>query len=121
MNAHQRRDKGFGPALGPMAGLTAETAFRAAGWRVWSMRSPWQLGPQDAPLARALVDGWEAAAVDLAEGGETGRSPSGSDPTGLDPAAIRNWAGRRRATIDSGRFGLSVGHLDLLALPPSAT
>lgn len=121
VNAHQRRDKGFGPALGPMAGLTAETAFRAAGWRVWSMRSPWQLGPQDAPLARALVDGWEAAAVDLAEGDETGRNPSGSDPTGWDPAAIRNWAGRRRATIDSGRFGLTVGHLDLLALPPSAT
>ena len=119
--AHQRRDKGFGPALGPMAGLTAETAFRAAGYRVWSMRSPWKLGPQDAPLVRALVDGWEAAAVELAESGEAGRSSSGSDPTGWDPAAIRSWAGRRRATIDSGRFGLTVGHLDLLALPPSAT
>ena len=118
---HQRRDKGFGPALGPMAGLTAETAFRAAGYRVWSMRSPWKLGPQDAPLVRKLVDGWEAAAVELAESGEAGRSSSGSDPTGRDPAAIRSWAGRRRATIDSGRFGLTVGHLDLLALPPSAT
>ena len=119
VNAHQRRDKGFGPALGPMAGLTAETAFRGAGYRVWSMRSPWRLGPQDAPLARALVDGWEAAAVETAEG-EAGRNPSGSVPTGPDPAAIRSWAGRRRATIDSGRFGLTVGHLDLLALPPSA-
>ena len=116
VNAHQRRDKGFGPALGPMAGLTAETAFRGAGYRVWSMRSPWRLGPQDAPLARALVDGWEAAAVETAEG-EAGRNPSGSVPTGPDPAAIRSWAGRRRATIDSGRFGLTVGHLDLLALP----
>ncbi|MCY3845543.1 MAG: class I SAM-dependent methyltransferase [Acidobacteria bacterium] len=121
VNAHQRRDKGFGPALGPMAGLTAETAFRGAGYRVWSMRSPWRLGPRDARLARALVDGWEAAALELAEGGEAGRSPSGDDPTGPDPAAIRSWGGRRRATIDSGRFGLTVGHLDLLALPPPAT
>ena len=118
VNAHQRRDKGFGPALGPMAGLTAETAFRGAGCRVWSMRSPWRLGPRDAPLARALVDGWEAAAVEMAEGDEPGRDASGSDPTGLDSAAIRSWAARRRATIDSGRFGLTVGHLDLLALPP---
>ena len=121
VNAHQRRNKGFGPALGPMAGLTAETAFRGAGYRVWSMRSPWRLGPRDARLARALVDGWEAAALELAEGGEAGRSPSGDDPTGPDPAAIRSWGGRRRATIDSGRFGLTVGHLDLLALPPPAT
>lgn len=121
VNAHQRRDKGFGPALGPMAGLTAETAFRGAGYRVWSMRSPWRLGSQDAPLARALVDGWEAAALESAEGGEAARSLSGSDPAGPELAAISSWARRRRATIDSGRFGLTVGHLDLLALPPTVT
>ena len=51
VNAHQRRDKGLGPALGPLAGLTAETLFRAAGFRVWLPPSPWRLGPADAALA----------------------------------------------------------------------
>ena len=110
VNAHQRRDKGLGSALGPMAGLNAETAFRAAGYRAWLLRSPWRIGPDDAALARALVDGWEAAAVE-----EVG---AGAD-AGFDAAAVRAWATRRRAAIDGGRFGLTVGHVDLLALPPA--
>lgn len=114
VNAHQRRDKGFGAALGPMAGLVAETAFRAVGYRVWLLRSPWRLGPDDGPLARALVDGWEAAAVELAGAGDK----AGRGPAGIDPAAVRSWAARRRATIAGGAFGLTVGHVDLLALPP---
>ncbi len=119
VNAHQRRDKGFGAALGPMAGLVAETAFRAAGYRVWLLRSPWRLGPDEAPVARALVDGWEAAALDLSgEGGEAGPDPAGSGSAGVDPTAVQSWAARRRATIAGGRFGLTVGHVDLLALPP---
>lgn len=109
VNAHQRRDKGLGPALGPMAGLNAETAFRAAGFRAWLLPSPWRLGPGDAELARALVDGWEAAAVEQL--GEA--APAGS----TDVDRVRSWAERRRATIEGGRFGLTVGHLDLLALP----
>ena len=109
VNAHQRRDKGFGPALGPMAGLHAETTFRSAGYRVWLLRSPWQLGTGDAELARALVEGWEAAAVEqLREA-----TPEGSHAVDR----VRTWAARRRSTIDSRRFGLTVGHLDLLALP----
>lgn len=109
VNAHQRRDKGLGGALGPMAGLTAEMTFRAAGYRVWLLQSPWRLGPGDAELARALVGGWETAAVEQLRG------------TAEDEVAVarrvRAWAERRRATIASGRFGLMVGHLDLLALP----
>ena len=109
VNTHQRRDKGLGPALGPMAGLTAEMTFRAAGYRAWLLLSPWRLGPGDAELARALVGGWEAAAVEqLREA-----SPASSG----DVDRVRSWAERRRATIEGGRFGLTVGHLDLLALP----
>ena len=37
VNSHQRRDKGLGPALGPMVGLMAETLFREAGYRAWSL------------------------------------------------------------------------------------
>lgn len=110
VNAHQRRDKGLGPALGPMAGLMAETSFRAAGYRAWLLPSAWRLGPADAELARALVDGWEAAAV------EQLREASPEDGS-ADVDLVAAWAERRRATIESGRFGLTVGHLDLLALP----
>ena len=110
VNDHQRRDKGLGPALGPMAGLTAETIFRAAGYRVWLLRSPWQLGPGDTALARALVDGWEAAAK------EALRDAPGREGA-ADADRVRAWAERRRETIESGCFGLTVGHLDLLALP----
>ena len=109
VNSHQRRDKGLGPALGPMAGLMAETLFREAGYRVWLLQSPWRLGPDDAELARALVEGWEAAAVEQL--GEA--SPGGA----ADVDRVRSWAQRRRATIETGCFGLTVGHLDLLALP----
>lgn len=109
VNAHQRRDKGLGPALGPMAGLMAETTFRAGGYRAWLLPSPWRLGPGDAELARALVDGWEAAAIEQLREASPARS--------TDVDRVRSWAERRRATIETGRFGLTVGHLDLLALP----
>ncbi len=110
VNLHQRRDKGLGPALGPMAGLIGETTFRAAGYRVWLLPSPWRLGPGDAALARALVDGWEAAAVEQLQDAAPADGAADAD-------RVRAWAARRRATIESGRFGLTVGHLDLLALP----
>lgn len=103
VNAHQRRDKGTGRALGPEAARTAETLFRAAGYRTRLAPSPWRLGPEDAALAEALVDGWADAAREVlpTEGGR-----------------VDAWVERRRATIASGDFALVVGHLDLLALPP---
>ena len=108
VNAHQRRDKGLGRALGPMAGPTAEMTFRAAGYRVWLLPSPWRLGPADAELARALVGGWETAAVEQLR--------AAADDEAAVARQVRAWAERRCATIESGRFGLMVGHLDLLAL-----
>lgn len=104
VNDHQRRDKGFGRALGSMGGLHAETLFRGTDYRTWLFQSPWRLGPADVTLVRRLIDGWVEAATE-----QTG-----------EPDRIRAWADRRRATIDGGRFVLSVGHVDLLALPPEA-
>ncbi len=104
VNAHQRGDKGLGPALGPTASVVAEALFRAAGYRTWLLASPWHLGPEDGQLARKLIDGWERAALQLDD-----------DPD--HACRIQAWAVRRRRTIDSGAFGLSVGHQDLLALP----
>ena len=102
VNAHQRRDKGLGPALGPTAASVAETIFQEAGYRTRLVSSAWRLGPQDTDLARTLVDGWEVAA------GEE-RPDSAS--------RIHAWARRRRQTVASEALVLTVGHLDLLALP----
>ena len=102
---HQRREKGFGRALGAMGGLHAETLFRGVGYRTWLFQSPWRLGPEDATLVRRLIDGWVEAATE-----QTG-----------EPDRIRAWADRRRATVDSGEFALTVGHADLLALSPETS
>ena len=102
VRSHQLRDKGMGPALGPQAGPAAKRIFAAAGHHTMIRPSSWHLGPEDASLARALVDGWEAAALE--------QRPENA-------SSIRGWSGRRRASTFS-EFGLEVGHVDVLALPP---
>ena len=102
VNAHQRRDKGLGPALGPTGGEVAERCFRAAGYRTWRVPTPWRLGVGDAALARALVDSWARAA---------------EKELPVQAERVQTWAKRRQRTILEGVFGLMVGHVDLLALP----
>jgi len=103
VNEHQRRDKDLGPALGPTAGRVAEELFRSRGYRTRLAPSPWRLGPDEAALTKALVTGWERAAVEQ-------RPELGTE--------IRRWAERRVAAAASPGFALVVGHVDLLALPP---
>ena len=103
VNRHQRGDKGFGPALGPAAGRAAEAAFCAEQYRTVLAPSPWVLDGSDAELVRALVDGWAAVAVELRAG---------------DESSVRAWAARRCEGVATGRVRLTVGHWDLLALPP---
>ena len=102
VNAHQRGDKGFGPALGPTAGLVAKALFQTAGYRTWLLPSPWRLHTEDSRLAQVLVNDWEKAALDMNDVDHAHR--------------IQAWADRRRGTIDRGVFSLNVGHQDLLAL-----
>jgi len=107
IDAHQRRDKGLGSALGPDAASSARAAFEAAGYRTWMESTPWILeGPGDQPLARALLDGWVQASVE--------QRPA-------DEKRIVGWGRRRWTQIDRGGFSVSVGHQDLLALPPQRT
>ena len=105
VNAHQRREQNPEPALGPEAAPAAEALLAAEGYRTWRSPSPWRLGPDDAPLARELVAGWERAALETAAGEAEARR-------------VRAWAARRRRTIAGGRFRLTVGHQDVLALLP---
>jgi hypothetical protein len=106
VNAHQTRDKGFGPALGPAAARAVEDAFRRRGYRTWSAPTPWRLEAADAELARRLVSGWANAAAE--------QRPDAA-------AAVRSWAARRAEIVGQADFALTVGHVDLLALPPPST
>jgi len=103
VNAHQAGDKGFGPALGPAAAALAERRFQSAGYRTTLHESAWRLGGEDRPIVEQLLAGWVEAAVAV--------RPN-------DEARIRRWAEARRSVVATGTFSLTVGHHDLLALPP---
>ncbi|MEO0370237.1 MAG: class I SAM-dependent methyltransferase [Pseudomonadota bacterium] len=96
-NRHQRSDKGVGRALGPDAGPRTAEIFRNAGFDVSLAQSPWDLGPDMAPLQTLLNDGIAQAA----------------EEAGLKDAP--EWGETRRKTADQGRT--RVGHVDLIALP----
>ena len=102
--AHQRRDKGLGPALGPQAAVAAARACRAAGYRVRSARSDWHVAAADngeaAQLQRQLIDGIARAATQQAP---------------RHAAALSDWRQRRIGAI--AETELTVGHVDLIALP----
>ena len=103
VNRHQQKDKGTGRALGPRAAEEAARLFRMAGYRVRLAPSPWVLDAREGPLVRDLLDGWARAATEM----ETERA-----------GAIRRWARLRTDQVGRGEVQVSVGHLDLLALPP---
>jgi len=63
VNAHQRTDKGFGPALGPEAATAAVSAFRRVGYAVQEGRSDWILQPADREIQLQLFAGLAVAAL----------------------------------------------------------
>jgi hypothetical protein len=97
----QRRDKGFGPALGPQAPRRLARIFRNHGYRMRAARSDWRLGAADGEILRTLVAGF--ADVARHAGSLTGRE-------------IDGWLRLRREQIEGGRLALVVGHVDLLAV-----
>ncbi len=99
---HQRRDKGFGPALGPDAPGHLAAALAAAGFAVTTAASDWQIGTADQAMLRALVAAEAAAAVAAAP---------------EDATAIAAWRERRAAELVAGTLAVTIGHCDLLAVP----
>jgi len=105
VNAHQRTDKGFGPALGPAAAGYAVARFEALGYSVVHGESDWTLGPDDPDMQSEVLTGWADAAHDIGA---------------LSLADTRAWLGRRRDALAAGASSLRVGHVDFFATP-SAT
>jgi hypothetical protein len=99
-NRHQRLDKGFGPALGPTATGAAEEVLARHRYRVLTERSDWDIGPQHTAMQHALLDGWLAAALEVAP---------------QHTASLTAWHRRRCTHVDAGRSRLVVGHVDLVA------
>lgn len=99
-NQDQRKDKGFGPALGPEAGNCMGKRFSDAGFKVDFANSPWVLNGADQPLVSALITGIAGAVADT---------------SGLDKYAVAEWVEFRQAMAASGTC--TVGHIDVLALP----
>jgi len=103
VNRHQRGEKTFGQALGPDGGAIAAAELESAGFTVETAQAPWRLGPSDQALQQHLHAGWAAAASEAA--------PHRAE-------AIRAWLERRMDLLESGQGHVTVGHLDVLALPP---
>lgn len=112
-NEHQHRAKGGARALGPDAAARLAELLQARGFVVELAPSPWQLSaavPSQAALARALISGWRDAALEQRPQART---------------RIDSWHQRRQSALaqaarTQGRLNITLGHLDLLALPPPA-
>lgn len=102
-NRHQRRDKGFGPALGPAATRTLVRLASAAGARVIAARSDWRLRRDETALLRSLLRAWAAAAR------ETQPAQAGD---------IDSWLALRETQADRRLLTAVVGHLDVFAIWP---
>ncbi|MDD7940884.1 class I SAM-dependent methyltransferase [Actinomycetospora lutea] len=101
-DAHQQRTVDGRTLLGPHAAAVAEEAFARHGAAVRSRSSPWHLGLDDVDLVVAWLQGWVAAAA------------------AQDPDLTRHadaYLERRLEAAEQGRLRVTVGHLDLLALP----
>jgi len=102
VNAHQRRDKGFGPALGPLAASAAIARFESLGFTVVHGKADWVIGPEDSEFQMETFRGWAHATKELGE---------------LSSADIDEWLTRRRDAVAARCSSICVGHLDFFAQP----
>ena len=102
VNRHQRRNKGFGPALGPTAAARAIERFQELRYAVVQGRSDWEFAPEDGAIQGEILSGWAAAARELDE---------------LPVDRIIAWFTHRRELVSDGRSRMRVGHIDFFARP----
>ncbi|POF34304.1 class I SAM-dependent methyltransferase [Roseibium marinum] len=104
LNAHQKSDKGFGPALGPDAAVRATGLFEDRGYRVVRGPSDWRGGPSSPEFLLEFLRGWGRVGQEI----------------GLEESSLDAWWGDRQGKIRSGELHVEVGHIDFAALPSSA-
>jgi len=102
VNAHQRTDKGFGPALGPAAAKSAVERFERVGYFVVQGAADWVFEPKDREIQLEMLSGWAAAAREIGD---------------LPLPDIVGWLTRRRDLVAAGRSTIRVGHVDFFARP----
>jgi hypothetical protein len=102
VNRHQRRDKGFGPALGPAAAGAAIARLQGVGYAVLEGPSDWVFETGDREIQTEMLAGWATAAR------ETGD---------LGVGDVAGWLVRRRDLVAAGRATMRVGHVDVFARP----
>jgi SAM-dependent methyltransferase len=105
VNEHQHGDKGFDAAAGPDATRLARACFERVGYQVLTEPSDWVLDADAGELQRQLIEGWAAAATELAS---------------AEASRITAWRTRRIEDVDAGRSRIRVGHQDLAAWPSDA-
>ena len=101
-NTDQRRDKGFGPALGPEATDFLKTQFQSTKFQCLTAKSPWSLGSADYLLTESLINGISGVAIQTDE---------------LTNSDIQDWKTFRIKNVRTGTCYL--GHTDILVLPSS--
>lgn len=102
VNRHQRRDKGFGPALGPDAAWQAGRMFKRVGYSFVEANSDWRLGPGDRAIQDEVLRGFATAARELDD---------------LPEAPLADWLERRLGDVAAGVASMRVGHVDFFAMP----
>lgn len=98
-NAHQKTDKGFGPAAGPGGTTALAKAFYGRGYRVLRGTSPWIVDQRYGGLRGELDSGFANAVR------HTGK---------VAAASLEQWLALRKASPGGVTI---IGHEDLLVLP----
>ena len=99
--AHQQTDRGFGPSPGFQAADVMAGLLEQAGMTVYTERADWDIPPDDQPMMAEMVRGIATASAEC--------SPR--------PQAVRSWEADRLRAITRHRLRMTVGHIDLLAMP----
>lgn len=99
----QQKEKGFGPALGGSAPGVALRALANRGFATASAVTDWRVPRAALAMQRALIEG-------------TARAARFAAPQRV--AAIEQWQTARLRQALRARLAISVGHRDILAIPP---
>ncbi|HEX2652757.1 MAG TPA: hypothetical protein VHN11_03810, partial [Xanthobacteraceae bacterium] len=102
LNADQSTDKGFGPALGPAAGMAAIQRLQALGYQVVHGESDWILGPDDQDIQTDIVNLCAAVARQSSD---------------LTVTEISGWLAKRQGMIAARSSSIRIGHTDFFGLP----